>query len=109
MKKAVFNMEPFTCPSCIKKIENTVGKIDGVQSVKVMFNSGRVRVDFDSAKTNADATRTVQETLQAQRQALSGVSTDEEAVNMMRQQRAFQGAAKLIGTVNELMQTLLQM
>lgn len=54
MKKAVFNMEPFTCPSCIKKIENTVGKIDGVQSVKVMFNSGRVRVEFDSAKTNAD-------------------------------------------------------
>lgn len=57
MRKAVFNMEPFTCPSCIKKIENTVGKIDGVQNVKVMFNSGRVRVEFDSAKTNADILR----------------------------------------------------
>lgn len=54
MRKAVFNMEPFTCPSCIKKIENTVGKIDGVQNVKVMFNSGRVRVEYDSARTNAD-------------------------------------------------------
>lgn len=51
MKKAVFNMEPFTCPSCIKKIENTVGKVDGVRNVQVMFNSGRVRVEFDDAKT----------------------------------------------------------
>jgi flagellar hook-associated protein 1 FlgK len=66
-------------------------------------------VSANTAKTNAEATQTVQQTLQAQRQALSGVSTDEEAVNMMRQQRAFQGAAKLISTVDEMMQTLLQM
>lgn len=55
MKKAVFNMEPFTCPSCVKKIENTVEKVDGVTNVKVMFNSGRVRAEFDPAKTSADA------------------------------------------------------
>lgn len=54
MTKAVFNMEPFTCPSCVKKIENTVEKVDGVQKVQVMFNSGRVRVEFDSSITNAD-------------------------------------------------------
>ena len=55
MQKAVFNMEPFTCPSCVKKIENTVGKVDGVSEVRVMFNSGRVRAEFDSSKTDADA------------------------------------------------------
>lgn len=54
MQKVVFNMEPFTCPSCVKKIENTVGKVDGVNEVKVMFNSGRVRAEFDETKTNAD-------------------------------------------------------
>lgn len=54
MKKVVFNMEPFTCPSCVKKIENTVSKVDGVSEVQVMFNSGRVRADFDSSKTSAD-------------------------------------------------------
>lgn len=54
MKKAVFNMEPFSCPSCIKKIESTLQKIDGVDEVKVMFNSGRVRVAFDSNQTSAD-------------------------------------------------------
>lgn len=55
MSKVVFNMEPFTCPSCIKKIENTVGRIDGVREVKVMFNSGRVRAEFDATRTDADA------------------------------------------------------
>ncbi|MBF6618175.1 heavy-metal-associated domain-containing protein [Pollutimonas thiosulfatoxidans] len=55
MNKAVFNMEPFTCPSCIKKIESTLEKMDGVNDAKVLFNSGRVRVDFDGSKTSADA------------------------------------------------------
>lgn len=54
MKKVVFNMEPFTCPSCIKKIENTVSRIDGVNEIKVLFNSGRIRAEFDSSKTSAD-------------------------------------------------------
>ncbi|MCC2595006.1 heavy-metal-associated domain-containing protein [Pusillimonas sp. MFBS29] len=54
MKKVVFNMEPFTCPSCVKKIENTVGKVNGVSEVKVMFNSGRVRAEFDESRTDAD-------------------------------------------------------
>ena len=54
MNKAVFNMEPFSCPSCIKKIESTLNKVDGVDEVKVLFNAGRVRVGFDSAKTSAD-------------------------------------------------------
>jgi flagellar hook-associated protein 1 FlgK len=62
-----------------------------------------------AAKTNAEATRVVKETLEAQRESLSGVSLDEEAVNLMRQQRAFQGAARLIAAVDEMMQTILQL
>jgi flagellar hook-associated protein 1 FlgK len=62
-----------------------------------------------SAKTNADATQVVKETLETQREALSGVSLDEEAVNLMREQRAFQGAARLITAVNEMMETVLNL
>jgi flagellar hook-associated protein 1 FlgK len=61
------------------------------------------------AKTNAEAAGAVKETLEAQREALSGVSMDEEAVNLMRQQRAFQGAARLVQVVDELMQTMLNL
>ena len=61
------------------------------------------------AKTEAEAAAAVKETLEAQREALSGVSLDEEAVNLMRQQRAFQGAARLVAAVDELMQTVLNL
>jgi flagellar hook-associated protein FlgK len=37
------------------------------------------------------------------------VSLDEEAVNLMRQQRAFQGAARLVAAVDEMMQTVLSL
>ncbi|MDB5296533.1 MAG: FlgK, partial [Phycisphaerales bacterium] len=51
----------------------------------------------------------VVDTLSSQRESLSGVSLDEEAVNLMREQRAFQGAARLITAVNEMMDVVLNM
>lgn len=62
-----------------------------------------------SASTEAEASGAIEETLVAQRQALSGVSLDEEAVQLMRYQQSYQGAARLIATVDEMMQTLLQL
>lgn len=55
MKRTVFAMEPFSCPSCIKKIESTLLKTDGVKTAKVLFNAGKVRVEFDSSATSPDA------------------------------------------------------
>jgi flagellar hook-associated protein 1 FlgK len=77
------------------------------QSYEGMING--VATSASAARTHAEAASTIRETLQAQREALSGVSLDEEAVNLIKQQRAFQGAAKLISTVNELMNTLMNM
>ncbi|TAN30161.1 MAG: copper chaperone [Castellaniella sp.] len=54
MKKVTFNMEPFTCPSCVKKIENAVGGVGGVQEARVMFSSGRVHVDFDESRVDVN-------------------------------------------------------
>lgn len=53
MSKAVYQLEPLTCPSCIKKIESTLNKTEGVESVKVMFNSSKVKTQFDEAKVEA--------------------------------------------------------
>jgi flagellar hook-associated protein 1 FlgK len=66
-----------------------------------------VAVSVATAKNDAQAATAVKDTLESQREALSGVSLDEEAVNLMRQQRAFQGAARLITAVNEMMDTVL--
>ncbi len=55
----------------------------------------------------AIANEVVFQGLTAQRESLSGVSMDEEAVNLILYQRAFQGAARYISVVNELLDTLL--
>lgn len=63
MSKATFNMEPFTCPSCVRKIEQAIARVEGVADVRVMFHSGRVRVDFDASQTDAEALQSVLEKL----------------------------------------------
>ena len=62
-----------------------------------------------TAKGDSAASRAVRETLQAQRESLSGVSLDEEAINLMKYQRAYQGAARVVAAIDELMQTLLSL
>jgi len=59
MKKTVFQLEPLTCPSCVKKIENTLLKTKGVDSVKVLFNSSKVRVDFDDSQISTEQLRNI--------------------------------------------------
>ncbi|MBP2240370.1 copper chaperone CopZ [Cytobacillus eiseniae] len=50
MSKAVFQLEPLTCPSCINKIETTLNKTTGVQSAKVLFNAGKVKAEYDETQ-----------------------------------------------------------
>jgi flagellar hook-associated protein 1 FlgK len=59
------------------------------------------------ARTNADAGQIVRQSLEAQRASLSGVSVDEESINLLNYQRQFQGAAQVISTADELLQTLI--
>ena len=61
MSKAVYELEPLTCPSCIKKIESTLSKIAGIESVKVLFNSSKVKTEFDESTIEADK---IKETIQ---------------------------------------------
>ncbi|WP_062353464.1 heavy-metal-associated domain-containing protein [Bacillus kwashiorkori] len=50
MQKAVIQLETLACPSCMQKIENAVKGVNGVNqdSVKVLFNASKVKLDFDS-------------------------------------------------------------
>ena len=69
----------------------------------------RVGVGTSSAITEADAARVVRESLDAQRGAVSGVSIDEESINLLNYQRQFQAAAQLITAADELLQTLINL
>lgn len=54
MQKATIQLETLTCPSCMKKIENGVKSLDGVdkKSIKVLFNLSKVRVEYDDEKVS---------------------------------------------------------
>lgn len=56
MKKATIQLETLTCPSCILKIENATKALNGVEkeSVKVLFNSSKVKLDFDDEKLSME-------------------------------------------------------
>ena len=65
--------------------------------------------DAGSARTQAEATLIVRQNLEGQRASVSGVSSDEESINMLAFQRQYQGAARVIQIADQLMQTLMNL
>jgi len=66
-------------------------------------------VKTGAANDAVESTRLVRESIEGQVQAVSGVSIDEEAINLLTFQRQFQAAARFITVIDEAMQTLLAM
>lgn len=46
--------EDFSCPSCVTRIQKRVGRLPGVERVKVHFASSRIEVDHDPVFTSID-------------------------------------------------------
>ncbi len=63
----------------------------------------------EQASVNADHQSMVSLQLATYREEVSGVSMDEEMVNMVQFQSAYTAAAKLVTTVDEMLQTLMNM
>lgn len=66
-----------------------------------------VAVTSSAAQAALDATTTIVESLSAQRESISGVNVDEEAVNLIKFQRGYEGAARFMTVVDSMLQTLL--
>jgi flagellar hook-associated protein 1 len=47
--------------------------------------------------------------LSSQRQSVSGVSIDQEMTNLMQFQKSYEASAQVITTLNEMLQTLIDM
>ena len=72
----------------------------------VVFGVGN---DVSTATADLQSTQLVLQQLQDQRGSISGVSLDEEAANMVQFQRAYEAAARIVDTVNQMMQTVIHM
>lgn len=68
-----------------------------------------IGVDVQAAQNASDQGESYVTQLNNLRESNSGVSLDEEMTNMIKYQKAFQGAAKMITTATEMMDTVLGM
>ncbi|MEB3246217.1 MAG: flagellar hook-associated protein FlgK [Vampirovibrionales bacterium] len=68
-----------------------------------------VGVDARSYEDRANAQLNVVETLDGNRQSVSSVNMDEEMINLLRFQRAFEASSRLVNTYNEIAQTLINL
>ena len=60
LTKTILRAEGFSCPSCVAKIEKQVGRLPGVERVKVHFASARIEVEHDAAQASvADLVKAV--------------------------------------------------
>lgn len=59
METVKFQLETLTCPSCITKIEGVISKEKGVEEVKVLFNSSKVKVKYNKEEVSSEKLGTV--------------------------------------------------
>jgi len=70
---------------------------------------GTIAADTKAAQDNYTAADVVLQTLESERQSISGVSIDEEAINMIIFQRAFQGASRYINLINQMLDEVISL
>jgi flagellar hook-associated protein 1 FlgK len=69
---------------------------------------GDVGIRAQSAQSARDMSQRLFDDAERSRSAMSGVNLDEEAARMMQYQQAYQAAAKVIATANEMFRALLE-
>ncbi|MDT9027373.1 MULTISPECIES: copper chaperone CopZ [Rossellomorea] len=54
MQKESLTVEGMSCGHCVKAIEGSVAKLDGVKSVQVSLEEKKVEVEFDDSQVKLD-------------------------------------------------------
>ena len=82
----------------------------GTQSLYDIYNNAvaSIAVDTRSARANADTEQSLLQSVTDRRDGITGVNLEEEAANLIRYQQAYQAAAQIITTANDVFDTLLR-
>ncbi|MDX5476132.1 MAG: copper chaperone CopZ [Bacillaceae bacterium] len=54
MEQKTLKVNGMSCGHCIRTIENNIGKLNGVNLVKVMLSEGKVNLNYDSGVISLD-------------------------------------------------------
>ncbi len=95
----------------VAELQNGTFMSGGTATYDDFYNSlvSDVGIAVQSAGINYDHQEAMVSSLDNYRESISGVSLDEEMVNLIKFQHAYDAAAKLFRTVDELMDTLINM
>ena len=52
--QSVLNVDGMTCQHCVQTVNETVGKMAGVEKVVVDLDQNKVKVDYDDSKSKLD-------------------------------------------------------
>jgi flagellar hook-associated protein 1 FlgK len=85
-----------------------VANLNGI-SIKDFYArlATNIAVEGSNINESVEANDVVNDSLVAQKEQISGVSLDEEAIELIKFERAFQGASRYLSTINRLMEELL--
>lgn len=62
MNQVTLNVQGMSCEHCVNYIERNIGKLDGIESIKVHLNKGKVDVTFDIKEVDLkDITDTIED------------------------------------------------
>jgi flagellar hook-associated protein 1 len=83
--------------------------VDGTYSITEYYGFivGDIGIQTNNERVAAQANEISLATFQGERDAISGVSLDEELTDLIRTERSYQAAAKVISTVDSLIEAVL--
>jgi flagellar hook-associated protein FlgK len=89
-------------------LQNQLVYANGTQTLTQGYNTlvGSVATQVQSLTTQQTSQQALGQQLQTQQQSISGVDTNQELVNLMNFQQAFEMASEYLGTVNTTLQSL---
>ncbi|HWT73664.1 MAG TPA: flagellar hook-associated protein FlgK [Mobilitalea sp.] len=109
-----------TATDVVDGVENNdvIDKLLAMKDDKMLFQQGapdgffqtliaEVGIDADKANSFSDGQQNILDTIKNQRLSVSGVDTDEEAMNLVRYQNAYNLSAKVISVMNEIYDKLI--
>ena len=95
--------------TALSSLQDAAVAVLGGVSLNEFYNATMADLAVRSSAANSavNAADIIAESLTVQRESISGVNLDEEAISLVSFQRAFEGVARYMNVVDEMMQTLL--